>query len=196
MSHSIELGRRIYGYQERDAVHVAVVPVIASEQLSRGQRVKLTPETRDHVSSAGTNDYIGVVDPFLYDDTIGRGERFLILLRPDSVTSMRHHWSSPDFSVAIDVESSERWLRNFIEVSDMPDYDVVMAAAVGDPVSDVEGYADYGQAYSIHDTSDGGYLLFNGRDAHCEIPDEFWDHVEMVTGRTVPHRVSSFSCSC
>lgn len=78
----------------------------------------------------------------------------------------------------------------------MPDYDVVMAAAVGDPVSDVEGYADYGQAYSIHDTSDGGYLLFNGRDAHCEIPDEFWDHVEMVTGRTVPHRVSSFSCSC
>lgn len=193
MSHNIELGRLIYGYRERDAVHFAVVPVIASEPLVRGQRVKLTRDTKDHVSPAETNDYIGIVDPFLYREEVERGCKFFMVLKPGSVTSMRHHWNSPDFSAATDAESSERWLRNFIESSDMPEYDVVMAAAVGDPVSDIDGY---GRAYSVHGSGEDSYLLFNGRDAHCEIPDEFWDHVEMVTGRRVPVRVSSFSCSC
>lgn len=193
MSHTVELGRLIYGHQERDAVHFAVVPVIASEPLVRGQRIKLTRDTKDHVSPAETNDYIGIVDPFLYSDRVERHSKFFMVLRPGSVTSMRHHWNSPDFSAAVDAESSERWLRNFIESSDMPGYDVVMAAAVGDPVDSVDGYE---VAYLVQGYADESYIIFNGRDAYCDIPDEFWDHVEMVTGRTVPHRVGRFSCSC
>jgi hypothetical protein len=43
-----------------------------------------------------------------------------------------------------------------------------------------------------------GYLNFVGRDAHGEIPPEFWDHVEVVTEKKIPtnKRASYFSCGC
>jgi hypothetical protein len=40
------------------------------------------------------------------------------------------------------------------------------------------------------------YLHFDGEDAHGEIPDEFWTHLEVVTGERPPYRPKYFSCSC
>jgi DNA-directed RNA polymerase subunit beta len=40
-----------------------------------------------------------------------------------------------------------------------------------------------------------GYIVFD-RDASGEIPDEFWDHIEIVTGRVVKNRPRYFSCAC
>jgi hypothetical protein len=40
------------------------------------------------------------------------------------------------------------------------------------------------------------YMHFDGRDAHGEIPPEFWQHVEIVLGYKPEHSPSSFSCSC
>jgi hypothetical protein len=55
---------------------------------------------------------------------------------------------------------------------------------------------DYGYGASYR--NDGEYLFFAGRDAHGEIPPEFWDHVEVVTGKKIgpEDRAQYFSCSC
>lgn len=41
-------------------------------------------------------------------------------------------------------------------------------------------------------------IHFNDEDAHGEIEPEFWDHVEIVTGFSMPQadRPVGFSCSC
>lgn len=89
---------------------------------------------------------------------------------------------------------SEAWLRQWCNSNDCPEYDIVMAAIVGDTIPEQGGWEDYGRSYENH----GDYITFYGRDAHASIPDEFWDHVEIVTGMTfdVRDRVSGFSCSC
>jgi len=50
-------------------------------------------------------------------------------------------------------------------------------------------YEDYG---------DGPYIFFSNMDAHGDIPNEFWDHVEIVLGRKIrpQERAVGFSCSC
>lgn len=42
------------------------------------------------------------------------------------------------------------------------------------------------------------YIHFDGQDAHAEIPDEFWNHMEVVTGMKFEgdDRATGFSCSC
>lgn len=81
---------------------------------------------------------------------------------------------------------SEAWLRDFIDGADCPDYDTVMAAA--------QAHADGHGRRSWSDE----YLHIDGLDAHGEIPEEFWKHVEVVLGRAIPEqrRATSFSCSC
>lgn len=54
----------------------------------------------------------------------------------------------------------------------------------------VEDYGDH------HQWDADEYLHFNGRDAHGEIPDEFWTHLEIATGKKPPHKPKYFSCSC
>ena len=182
----------------RDAIHLAVEPVIAAERLYPGQHVGLTD---DHEALARIDKKVGIVDPFV-DGSVAAGERFWLVVYPRRITSLRHVWTHPDFegegSEPVDRAASEAWLRDFIAASDCPDYDTVIAAAIGDPVEIVD--SEYGdEAYRIDNYGDGDtYLYFAGRDAHSPIPPEFWDHVEIVTGRTVPpdRRANYFSCSC
>lgn len=81
------------------------------------------------------------------------------------------------------VKASEQWLRNFIEVSDCPSYETVIGKIISD------------QTTKPWDT-DGEYLHFDAIDAHGSIPPEFWDHVEIVTGKKIEKKVKYFSCSC
>jgi len=181
MSESLGLGKIITTPQQRDAIHIAVAPVVAGMRLDPGQ----------HVGADGRTDSVavGIVDPFL-TRTVSSGQTFWLFLYPETVTGMRHHWKHPDFD-AVNKDASERWLRVFIAKSDCPDYDTVMNAAVGDHhKNDGEDNSSY--------NDDGVYLHFNGWDAHGDIPPEFWDHVEVVTGKKIPHseRARKFSCSC
>lgn len=77
----------------RDAIHVAVAPVEAAEDLLPGQHVGLVVGK----ASAGVEP-IGVVDPFL-TATILKGQRFWLFLYPNTVTSLRHVWTHPAFAV-------------------------------------------------------------------------------------------------
>lgn len=197
-----KLGKLVVGEEQRDAVHIAVIPAVAARRLSPGQHVGLTEDGQ----ASGLVDAIGVVDPFLTEVVLA-GETFWLFLYPNTVTSLRHHWTHPRFDddrtkrlgIRTAKMISEAWLRTFIASSDCPDYDTVMNAATGhhernaDPSQDPKEYPGYWNS-----RNDGEYLHFGGRDAHGPIPPEFWDHVEVVTGQPIPPgwRASSFSCSC
>lgn len=173
----------------RDAIHLATEPVIAGEKLHAGQHIGFLPDGT--VGTAAT-ELLGIVDPFL-TAPVFPGNRFWLVVYPRTITSLRHVWTHPSFEAAeIAVpkpqdtasanskEASEAWLRNFIANADCPDYHTTIAAALN------------GGDSSWSDE----YLHFDGSDAHGDIPPEFWDHVEIVTGEKITHRPAYFSCSC
>jgi hypothetical protein len=88
----------------RDAVHIALAPVAAEEELEPGQRVSLVPGHPGLVRAVWP--HIGIVDPFL-TETVKRGERFYLFLFPGTVTSLRHVWTSPHFKTALPTPKKE-----------------------------------------------------------------------------------------
>lgn len=171
----------------RDAIHLAVEPVVAAERLHAGQHVGFVE------GGVGTCDKpLGIVDPFL-TTPVHPGERFWLVVYPRQITSLRHVWQHPSFPdkavSALAKEDSEEWLRNFIRDSSCPEYEVLIALARGEKVQ----APGYGESYI-----DDNYMHFAGWDAHGDIPREFWDHVENVTGKKIPDdkRARHFSCSC
>ncbi len=174
------LGTIIDEFAGRDAIHLAVEPVIAAEKLYPGQHVGFVD------GGVGTKgDHIGVVDPFL-EGFVAPGQRFWLVVYPRTITSLRHVWEHPAFSgvsepaVVTDKAHSEQWLRDFIARSDCPPYEMVITKAIS------------------NDSWSPEYLHFDGYDAHGDIPAEFWDHVEVVTGTKIDRsaRAEYFSCSC
>lgn len=173
------LGSIIDENQKRDAIHIAVEPVVAGGLLHAGDDVGLT----DGYAVAGHDNPVGIVDPFLKSD-VKKGERFWLLVYPRQITSLRHVWTHPAFEQTEAKKTdpradSEAWLRAFVAKSDCPSYEAVIANAIDQ-----------------NDSWDDDYLHFSGSDAHGEIPPEFWAHVEIVTGQTILNRPSYFSCSC
>lgn len=76
----------------RDAVHVAIAPVVAGEKLYPGDPVGLYGgKAFDNVGEP-----IGIVNPFLANPVLG-GETFYLFLYPNTVTSLRHTWTHPAF---------------------------------------------------------------------------------------------------
>ncbi len=196
MSGDIGIGKLVTSPQARDAIHVAVAPVKATEMLWPGQPVRLVPGYEDQAQAAIRGvDAIGIVDPFLTEGVFP-GQCFWMFLLPGTITSLRHDWTHPAFAEASAAtataaaaptsakEESEAWLRAFVARSDCPDYETVVAAACA-------------MAHDPHEW-DRYYLHFSGMDAHGNIPPEFWDHMEVVTGRKfLPEgRPEYFSCSC
>jgi hypothetical protein len=90
---NLKLGQLIDSPQERDAIHVAVAPVEAAEDLSPGQHIGIRLDGR--ASSKGTAP-IGIVDPFL-KAKVPTGKRFWLFLYPYTIQSLRHHWEHPAF---------------------------------------------------------------------------------------------------
>jgi hypothetical protein len=160
----------------RDAVHVAVAPVVAAATLAPGQHVSV----QDGAAYGSLKQPIGVVDPFL-KRSVEKGQRFWLFLYPQTITSLRHEWSHPAFPEDLgrrNVALSRAWIEHWgdrygLTVDDAIDYAI--------------GYLDHGD------------LLFRGEELEGEsVPIEFWDHFETVTGRRVSaeERGSFFSCSC
>lgn len=186
-------------HQKRDAIHLAVEPVIAGCVLPPGMHVSITNGV---AMPAIPGEGLGIVDPFLLRP-VTKGERFWFVMLPRTIKSLRHVWAHPAFLDEVGTpapdgepeevppaiqtlrglqtkERSERWLREFCASADCPSYETVMATiANGNPA-----------------TWDDGYLHFSGSDAHGEIPAEFWDHAETVLGRKLEQRPTYFSCSC
>lgn len=85
-------------HEQRDAVHVAIIPMVAGERLAPGASVRRSTTRADQALACDPtgNDCIGVVDPFLIA-AVPAGSRFWLCLHPGSITSLRHDWTHPAF---------------------------------------------------------------------------------------------------
>lgn len=91
------LGEEPAGDARRDAVHIAVAPVIAGYRLSPGECVG---PVYDGTQFGTCKKPIGIVDPFLTADVLP-GQRFWLFLYPGTITGLRHVWSHPAFVTAL-----------------------------------------------------------------------------------------------
>ena len=182
------LGMIITENEKRDAIHLAVEPVIAGHDLQAGDHIKIVEGMA--IKTMPTQG-IGIVDPFI-DGYVQKGERFWLVVYPRKITSLRHVWTHPAFKDALEEVAKEdpaenfskRWIAEFCARIPL-DYQTVL-----------DGAAEY-----VRDKEQGGYgeyLCFGGLLEGEYVPDEFWVHYEVVTGKTVPeeHRGSFFTCSC
>lgn len=187
---SLPLGQIITTEQHKDAIHVAVAPVVAGEWLAPGAHIRLAASGQ--AVNAPQSETIGIVDPFLKQH-VTIGQRFWLFLYPGTITSLRHDWTHPAFESLKAVEptaselergKSEAWLRSFCERHDT-DYEVMMRAAADWVDSQERG-------------AFGAYLCDGGKYEGESVPDEFWVHYERVKGVAVAeeHRGSFFTCSC
>ena len=174
------LGTIITDKEKRDAIHLAVEPVVAGEELKPGEHVGFFEDgTAGKYGSA-----IGIVDPFL-NKNVQKGKHFWLVVYPRQITSLRHIWEHPAFPASncfIDlkaIDASKQWIRSYavgLEIS----YERLMGGA--------EEYLITGEI-----TVSGGYNL----EGECT-SDEFWVHYEIVTGTKVAEeqRGNFFKCAC
>jgi hypothetical protein len=188
------LGTIIGEGEKRDAIHLAVLPVVAGANITPGADVKLDGEGL--AVNAYEDDGIGIADPFLklphqgsMRGSIRPGQRFWLVIYPRKINSLRHVWTHPgvpdEFGTAEpskatdEREESRLWLEAFAQrlFSYEPEYgtrfDVLMEGAEhGGFGTDIE--------YGDNRTPTA----------------EFWFHYERYTGRRVIDRPEYFSCAC
>ena len=159
----------------RDAIHVAIYPIVAGEDVKPGQHVGIL----EGKSSIHAPKKVGIVDPFL-TKKVKAGEMFWLMLYQKTVTGMRHHWAHPDFedveiekSTAVEDESII-WMKNYAEEINVT-YKELMESA--------NNWIEYGD-----------YLVQGGKFEGMSVPDDFWDHFYNITGKR--GKGSFFSCSC
>lgn len=179
MKNEIRLGALIEGDELRDAVHIAVAPVVAYRGVMPGTAIGFVDDSDTEVDALSEN-LIGIVDPFL-TKMVKRGERFWMFLFPNSITSLRHEWTHPAFEIGPQVApktKAETRLIAFAENSGLS-YQALL-----------DGAKDY--------LENNEYLSQGGRWEGHSLYDEFWDDYEIMTGTKVGdnERGSFFSCSC
>ncbi len=183
------LGTVIDGTQGRDAIHLAVEPVIAAERLTPGQNVGLLS---NGTASAFAEIKVGIVDPFV-TRLVQPGERFWLVVYPRKITSLRHVWSHPAFDDVPEVVADK-------EASDVR---IARARATIQMQADNHGitYDEMLEGAKDH-AENGAYMVEGGRwegeGIYNDAAKDFWDAYEIVTGRTVDEddRGGIFSCSC
>lgn len=173
------------GSYERDAIHVAVIPVVANETLKPGQHIGFC-EGGYQVTATPPAPYklIGIVDPFLPKE-IEEGQRFWMVLYPNTITGLKHVWSHPAISQdGRGVGSiSEKWLRDFADDVDADYHEMMHVAGT---------HCDESNRWG------GDYLIEGGKWEGQGTPKEFWMHFHAVTGKQPPNddKPGIFSCSC
>lgn len=97
------LGMIHFKPEKRDAIHLAVDPVVAGCELKPGARIGIIngmawPAGWSHETVKGktTIPYHGIVDPFL-PTSVKPNQTFWFVMAPRMVTSLRHVWAHPDF---------------------------------------------------------------------------------------------------
>lgn len=173
---------------KRDAIHIAVVPVTASDEHSPGQHVGVTP---DGLYSTET-DPVGIVDPFI-KHKINKGDIFWLCLYQGQVTTLRHEWTHPAFPVIHETEPAEK--------------------AKSDRSKSVSWLQQYAKRVNSHLSHDGdlayqtlmkdirnGSITYHGTDMHCmgdlEDSEDLRYHAQIVLGKVINWGDFEFGCTC
>lgn len=85
------------GDKRRDAIHVALAPATANEDLNPGDHIGFAEEKNIELFGKCENP-IGIVDPYLKDQ-VKKGQSFWMFLYPETVTSLRHVWTHPAYKM-------------------------------------------------------------------------------------------------
>lgn len=173
-----KLGQLIDETAARDAIHIAIAPVVAMQHLLPGQEIGFVP-TGQFEKVGLCTEPIGIVDPYLKQGPIP-GERFWLCLFPQTTTGLRHVWTHPAFLAEI-APPNANW-RAIIECEASNaglSYDEMMAGA--------RDFALSGDCLCEGNRWDCFSML------DCE---RFWDAYEAITGEKPKWRGSFFSCSC
>lgn len=170
--HAPKLGQLIDTNEQRDAIHIAVAPVEATEDMLPGEPIEWEIAGRmGKVVRCNMTRAIGIVDPFLRD-TVHPGEHFWMFLKPGTITGLRHQWEHPAFDDQRGI--AEFWLRDFAHRYEM-DYDDMMRQ-----VRERADYFTFGE--SIEYPPDA-------------VVEQFRKHILIFTGVTLGPKLS-FSCAC
>lgn len=174
------IGKLIECEQERDAIHVAVAPVVAAMKLSPGQDIGFVDDDR---RVGVTTDPIGIVDPFL-KQMVCPDQTFWMFLYPNTVVAMRHHWQHPAFGGAVEcVEDPKLKAQEYIES---------MAERCG---YTYERIMEIAERYRL-----SGFYEMDNSETYKETWEdwpEFWRHYETLTGKEVIEKDAvPFTCSC
>src|SRR5688572_15504546 len=176
------IGNLLDDTANKDAIHVAIMPVVAGENLRAGEHIGLNYSGQAVKStSVGQLVKLGIVDPFLIYP-VDPGERFWMFLYPGTVTGMRHEWSHPEIDKTNKAES-EKWIEDFAKRWALDYSELIRVAESGKDDTWV--------------TADGVDL--HGAEDLGEDHDLFWHHMEIITGKTFnsKHRAKlGWSCSC
>jgi len=186
-----KLGQLIIDEQYRDAVHIAVAPVIAGETLKPGQRIGFTDNGDAYTVVANPRKVIGIVDPFLFEKAVYEGDRFYMFLLPNTITSLRHEWTHPAFEAEDALASMEPTLHKLKGAVEEERWVTEWADSIGSDYHEVmEAAEDWIQS--------GEYLCRGGTFEGISVPDEFWDKYEAIRRTKVSDRDrgSFFTCSC
>lgn len=181
------LGMKIGHQEKRDAIHLAVEPVTAGEELKAGQHIGLR-NGKAYLEHNLAQDArcLGIVDPFL-TEPLKPGERFWFIVYPRQITSLRHVWSHPAFPMVADLDrhdpvvmsQAKQWVEAYAPtIHEELNYETLMAGA--------RDYLKYGD-----------YLMDGGKYEGCSVNDEFWERFEIIEGPVSNEKKGSFfSCSC
>jgi hypothetical protein len=181
------LGNKLYNHNNmsvlgsRDAIHIATLIVVAGEPLLPNQDIGV-----DKDNIATVKDPIGRVDPFL-KDTIYKGDIFYMILYPNTVSGMKHHWKHPKLDV-LPPNPKEFPIIKYIADKCGKTVECLMEDSMG-----FVEYEDY-----VYDNSE------RYKDITSEEWLAFWDAFEIITQKTVgvnvlgDHRygVAPYTCSC
>ena len=175
MFKTTELGKLLGPDDKRDAIHIAVAPMICDcPKLMPGQHVGLI----DDAKAGPDAKHIGIVDPFLREPVLF-GQRFWMFLYPNTITSLRHDWSHPAWET--DVSRAKQWIKEYAERSNLT-YAAMMAAA--------ETWITYGDF--TYENSES----YKFSDYYTNI-EEFWKHFKIITGKEPASKDDTFlTCSC
>lgn len=187
--HTPQLGKLIDSPQQRDAVHIAIVPLIAGEHLDAGEKFRLAYGTKNIALRGDYNEdseVAGVVDPFLPGwGGVEKGQEFWGLLFPNTVTGMRHEWFNPTFDEpAVGKDEHEKWLRGFCDRWNF-NFDELITAGVG---ANPDWRCVVARGIDLHSATELG-----------EDEQLFWEHLEKFTQKTFSqeHRNQmGWSCTC
>ncbi len=164
----------------RDAVHVPIILLQATERFSPGEHFKIEAGNQAIKVSGRKAGGLGIVDPFINRD-IGRGEYFYGCLYPNTVVGMVHKWVHPDLpdECPYSTEEDKAWVKSFAE-SFGQTYESLMAAA--------SCFIDNGDW--TYDNSE----RYKGVNF-----DTFWPVFSRITGQQVKlsyQGESPYTCSC
>lgn len=102
------LGMVHFKPEARDAIHLAVEPIEAGEDLKPGEHIGIIHQVDGLiVKNVAVSRYehrdiklLGIVDPFLPEEGVKKGQSFWLVVYPRQISSLRHVWEHPDFPAA------------------------------------------------------------------------------------------------